>query len=245
MNKAVWLARRNYWIAGIGAIVSAFSFFVLPFLVVTVQSSIALPIFRGGGGEESVSTPVSAMELASHEGLLWLGLLLVLAVLGIAILFLARQSPFGSNAPVQVQARWTAWGFVAAGVLSALCLVISLVLVKQDLQSGQNPLQGLIKSFVHIDAGLGIGGYLFLAGLLTIVVVGIMEAISPVKVQDGAAMGNVPQTQYPPQYNYPPTTYGPTSMGQQGAGSFTDTTTQYGGGNPAGPYQPPSPPYRQ
>jgi hypothetical protein len=232
MNKAVWLARRNYWIAGIGAIVSVFSFFVLPFLVVTFQSSISLPIFRGGGGE-STSKSVSAIQLASLEGLLWLGLLLVLAVLAVSILFLARQSPFGSHTSLQVQARWTAWGFVAAGVLSALCLVISLVLVKQDLQAGQNPLQGLIKSFVHVDAGLGIGGYLFLAGLLTIVVAGIMEAISPVKT-DNAAMGYAAQNQYPQ--------YGSPSMGQ-GTHPYTDATTQYQG-NP-GPYQPPSPPYRQ
>jgi hypothetical protein len=238
MNKAVWLARRNYWIAGIGAIVSAFSFFVLPFFVVTVQSSISLPIFRGNGGE-SVSTSVSAVELAFHEGLLWLSLLLILAVLGLAILFLARQNPFGSNAPIQVQARWTAWSFVAAGVLSALCLVISLVLVKQELQIGQNPLQGIIKSFVNVDAGLGIGGYLFLAGLVAIVVAGIMEAISPVKALDNVAKGNAPQSQYP---QYPPT-YGSTSMGQ-GSQSFTDATTQYRG-NPTTPYQPPSPPYGQ
>ncbi len=241
MNKAVWLARRNYWIAGIGAIVSVFSFFVLPFLVVTFQSSISLPIFRGGAGE-SVSKSVSAIQLASLEGLLWLGLLLVLAVLAVSILFLARQSPFGSHAPLQVQARWTAWGFVAAGVLSALCLFISLVLVKQDLQAGQNPLQGLIKSFVHVDAGLGIGGYLFLAGLLTIVVAGIMEVVSPVRALGDAEMGHAPQNRYP-QHNYPPTTYGSPSMGQ-GSQSFTDATTQYRG-NPTSPYQPPSPPYGQ
>jgi hypothetical protein len=242
MNKAVWSARRNYWIAGIGAIISAFSFLALPLVVVTVQSSISIPILGGGGPKSIISTSMSAMELASHQGLIWVSLLFVLAVLGVSILFLVRQNPFGSNTPVQVQARWTAWGFVAAGVLSALSLVMSFLLVHQLLQSAQSPLQNIVRSLVHADIALGIGGYLFLAGLVAIVVAGILELRSPTKMLSDAEMRQAPQNQYP-QYNYPPTAYGPPSMGQ-GPQSFTDATTQYRG-NPAGPHQPPSPPYGQ
>jgi len=240
MNKAIWLAKRNYWIAGIGAIISVLSFLVFPFL--SFKSLISVPLFRDPISSQAQS--VGAMPLALHQGLLWVSLLLVLAVLGGSIVFLVRQSPFGSRAPVQVQARWVALGFVATGVLSALCLVASLLLIQQDTQNRQDLVQELLGTLglsSSVTSTWGIGAYLFLAGLVTIVVAGIMEAISPVKMlSDGEMIAT--QNQYPPS-NYPPTVYGSTSM-NQGGPPFADASTQYGEKPVSGP-QPPTSPYPQ
>lgn len=235
MNKAVWSARRNYWIAGIGAIVSALSFLLIsPFLYVDVSVSLF-------GFTRGVTKLFSAIDLASNQGLMWGSLVLVLVVLGVSILFLVLANPFGSRIPIQTQARWTGLGFVVAAVLSVVCLVVSLLLMKQNVQSivpvGSSG--SIFSNLIQVHIALGVGTYLFLAGLITIGVAGIMEARSSATMLSNGGMGNAPQNQYP-QYNYPPTTYGSTSMGQ-GAQSFNDTTTQYGG-QPTVPYQPPSPP---
>src|SRR5262249_21764932 len=96
MDKAVLLAKRNYWIVGIGAIVSLVSFLFFPFL--TVESSISLPLL----GSQTTEQAVSALYLAVYQGLLWVSPLLVLVVLGVALVFLLRRSPSGSQVPVQV-----------------------------------------------------------------------------------------------------------------------------------------------
>jgi hypothetical protein len=266
MNKAVWLVKRNYWIAGIGAIVSAFSFLAFTFL--TVNFSYSLPNLLGGGTSPatSVSVPVSATELAGREGLVWVSLLLVLAVLGAAIVFMVRRNPFGSQVPLQVQAKWTAIGFVVAAALSALSLIGALLMIKQSVQDYTGNLGGSLGSnfsnFFHVDYAWGIGAYLFLAGLITIAVAGIMETISPMKMlsdAEMAAMWNYPQN----QYNASANSYESPAM-NQGAQPFADRPSQYGAANPyqgqayppassgqmppAGQYQqPPSqfPPYGQ
>jgi hypothetical protein len=259
VNKAVWLAKRNYWIAAIGAIVSVVSFFVsavsiieLPFL--NISESFSLPNFGPGAptapSPSGFNIPVSALVLASNEGILWVSLLLVLVVLGVSLVFLVRQNPFGSRASVQTQARWTALGFVVAGVLSAVCLIASLLLVQQHLQDLVQNVMGTglgssLSNLFQFNFTWAIGAYLFLAGLVTIVVAGMMEIISPVKMQSNAEMAapvNSPQN----LYNYPP----PMS---QGGPPFADSHTRYGG-NPASDgqsyptvpsQQPPTGPYQQ
>jgi hypothetical protein len=253
MNKAVWLAKHNYWIAAIGAIVSVVSF--LGFTFLDISTSISLPNFGPGPTPSplptSVSLPVSAILLAYVEGILWVSLVLVVAVLGVSLVFLVRRYPFGSRAPVQTQARWTALGFVIAAVLSAVCLVASFLLVQQrgqDLLQNVTgtPLGSLGSSFsdlFHLNFTWGVGAYLFLAGLVVIVVAGIMEIIRPVKLQSDAEMAatlNAPQN----PYNYPSPVYGSTPM-NQGAPPFANAPTQYGG-NPASGGQPyPSAPNQQ
>jgi hypothetical protein len=259
MNKAVWLAKRNYWIAAIGAIISVVSFLAFTFL--TISESISLPNFGPGPTPSPIaaSFPVSAISLAYVEGILWVSLVLVLAVLGVSLVFLVRRNPFGSRAPVQTQARWTAFGFVIAGVLSAACLVASLLLVQQHLKdllqtmtgtSLGGPVSGFSDLF-HMNFTWGVGAYLFLAGLVVIVVAGMMEVIWPVKLQSDAEMAaplNAPQN----PYNYPPPAYGSTPM-NQGSPPFANAPTQYGGSPASGgqPYppapgqQPPAGPYQQ
>jgi hypothetical protein len=238
MNQAVWLARRNYWIAGIGAIVSAFAFlFISPFLSVEVSVSLF-------GFTKSGTKLLGAMDIASNQGLAWVSLLLVVVVLGVSIAFLVLPNPFGSRVPIQTQARWTGLGFVVAAVLSIVCLAVSLLLIKQNEQSlipAGSP-GSIFSNVIQVHITWGVGTYLFLAGLITMIVAGIMEAVSPVKTLTDGETGNTPQNQHP-QSDYPPTIYGSTSMGQ-GTQPFNNTTTQYGG-QPTVPYQPPAPPYRQ
>ena len=203
MDKAVWLAKRNYWIAGIGAIISVVSFIFFPFQ--TVQASISLPFV---GGVTRSEQSINAMYLALYQRWLWVSLFLVLVVLGIALVFLLRRNPFGTRVPLRVQARWTSVGFVVAGVLGITFLVISLLLVQQNVQD--------IVSFLKVvgaDVSItwAFGAYLFLVGLAVIVVAGIMEFLSPVKLPNEGEMANLPgypPNQYPPNpYNYPPERY--------------------------------------
>jgi hypothetical protein len=183
MDKTVWLAKRNYWVASIGAIISVVSFLLFPFL--TVKASVFLPVLGISQSEQSVN----AMSLALYQGLLWASPLLVLAVLGVALVFLLRRNPFGLRVPLQVQARWTAVGFVVAGVLSAVCLVVSLLLIQQNAQDTLSFLKIVGADFSITWA---FGAYLFLAGLAVIVVAGIIEFISPVKLPSDGGMVAAP-----------------------------------------------------
>jgi hypothetical protein len=272
MSQATWLAKRNYWIAGIGAIVALFSFLALNFL--SISYSFSLPDLGTGSTTSTPTTPVSipvaGTSLASYEGLLWVSVVLVLGVLGVAIWFLVRRSPFGLKAPMKVQARWTALSFVVAAVLSALCLVASLSLISQSYQNLVNGSLGNLGSLgssfsdlFHFDFAWGVGAYFFLAGLIVIVVASILEVIWPTKILTDAEMAlqwNYPQSQYTQnqytypdpqnQYTYPPATYGPNSV--QGPQPFGDPNSQYGGSSlypgssypPVSGQQPPADPYQ-
>ena len=183
MEKAVLLAKRNYWVAGIGAIVSLIAFLFFPFL--TVEASISLPLLGSQITEQSVNAPY----LAVYQGLLWVSLLPVLAVLGVALVFLLRRNPFGSQVPVQVQAHWTALGFVIAGVLSAVFLVWSLLLTQQHAQDAMSFLKIIGANF---SVTWAFGAYLFLLGLAAIVAAGLMQVIWPVKIPSDGGMGAYP-----------------------------------------------------
>lgn len=232
MDQAVWLAKRNYWIAGIGAIVSIVSFLAFPFL--TVNISISLPLF---GTSTLSDQSVKAVDLASRQGLLWLSLLLAFAVLAVAIVFMVSRNPFGSRVPVQVQAHWTALGFIIAGVLSAIFLVASLLLIQQNEQSALGFLTKIIGADFSVAWAFGV--YLFIAGLATIVVAGLLEFISPVTMASDAGMADLPnyaQNQYPPNpYTYPTERYGATPMDQ---GPYSGSQTQYPGSQPPTQYPP-------
>ena len=192
----------------------------------------------------------------------------MLGILGAAIWFIVRRSPFGSKAPVKMQARWTALGFIVAAVLSALCLVASLSLISQSYQNLVNGSLGSLGSLgssfsdlFHFDFNWGIGAYFFLLGLIVVVIAAVLEVLWPVSVLSDAEMAlqwNYPQSQYTypnaqNPYTYPSATYGPDSMQQgQGSQSFADPNSQYGGGPayPQSPYppapgqQPPAGPYQ-
>jgi hypothetical protein len=256
MNKIVWLAKRNYWIAGIGAIISIFAFLALTFL--NVSYSFSLPGLGLGGTTATppVTFPISATSLASSEGLLWVGLLLVIAVLVVSILFLVRSNPFGSRAAIAVQARLTALGFVIAGGVAALCTVVSLLLIEQSTQSllggESSSLNGLglgsaFSSYFHFTFIWGAGVYLFLAGIVLIVVAAILELLYPTKIlnnAESATAWSYPQNQYPQnQYNYPMPTYGPppSTQGPQPSTNFADPHSDYAGSSqPQASFPPPS-----
>lgn len=253
MNKAVWLAKRNYWIAAVGAIVSLISFFTVNFLDISV--SFSLPNL-GLGTPPALPSPslsVNALSLALSEGILWVSLALVLVVLGVAIVFLVRRNPVGSRASVQAQARWTALGFVVAGVLGIVCLVASILLIQQHVQDIVQNVSGTglgsdLPDLFHFNLTWGVGAYLFLGSLVAIVVAGLMEVIWPMKLQSDAEMATIASS---PQngYDYLPPTYRQTSMNQ----SAPHAPTQYGGspasGGSAYPtipgQQPPPGPYQQ
>jgi hypothetical protein len=181
---------------------------------------------------------------------------LVLAVLGVSVFFLVRRNPFGVRTPLQRQARLTAVGFVVAGVVSAVCVVASLLLVEQHLQDLVQSVIGpglgsSLSNLFHVSVTWAIGVYLFLAGLVVIVVAGVMEAIAPVRMQsDPEVVVTLTSPQNP--YADPSPMYGSAPMNQGGA-PFANSPTQYGGTPMSGgqPYpsapgpQPPAGPYQQ
>lgn len=204
MDQTTWLAKRNYWIAGSGAIISLVSFLAFPFLNVTYS----IPsLFTGDTTSDTKS--YLATELASSEGLLWVGLVLVLVILVGSIASLVRESPFGLRVPMHVQARYTALGFVVAGVLSGVCMVASFLAIQQDMQNAQDSLKiigWVFSGLFHVEPTLGFGAYLFLAGLVTVVVAGLLEGISPLQSPSDREMATRPnysQNQYPSMYTYP------------------------------------------
>lgn len=168
MVSAILLAKRNYWIAGIGAVICVIAFLFFPFM--TFESSQSLPIL---GINHTVVQPVNTI-LAFYNGWLWVSLLFVLAVLGTALVFLLRRAPFD---PRQVQARGTGLGFVVAGVLSAVFLVFSLLTIQQNAQNVLGVLGFLSIVGVSVSVTWALGVYLFLAGLIVIVSAGFMQIL--------------------------------------------------------------------
>lgn len=244
---------RYFLVSALGALVAFLSFLLLTFITLNLKET-------EDGVTFSMNLPLTATALSVQASAIWLSGLLALIAFIISCLLIYRNRPFWGQTPAETQAKWGLYGLAGAGVLALLIQYLCVSGLGSSVKSnpailnilfgtsgtGKDSFASMANgSAVDISATYGIGAWLFLVGMLVVIVGAVLEIVqrTPKAVQtqvpypqgyvaDPYAQG---QQAYPPQYpqtgagQYPPQTPAPTQDAPTGYGY-----PQY----PAAPQQP-------
>lgn len=225
---------RYFLVSAIGALIALLSFLLFPLVTwnIRISSSIISLAF---------DFPLNATLISHQAAAIWLCAILALGALIVSCLLIYRSRPFGGQTPVETQTQWGLYGLAGAGVLA---LIIQFIVVsnlgpsiKSDPSifsalnstggSSTSGINSLLTSITDSSASYNIGAWLFLLGMLAVIVgAGIeilqrnprlLQSLSP---QPGSAPNPYQgQPGYPPSYpqeGYPPQT--PSTPQQPGSG---------------------------
>lgn len=252
---------RYFLVSAIGALIALLSFLLLPF--VTWNIKISSSIFS-----LALAFPLNATLISRPAAAIWLCAVLALGALVVSCLLIYRSRPFGGQTPAETQTQWGLYGLAGAGVLA---LIIQFIVVsnlgstiKSDPSffntvnsagsSSSSSISSLLTSITESSASYNIGAWLFLLGMLAVIVgagIEILQRDPKLHQELSPQAGSVPnpyqghpgQPGYPPAYPpvganpYPPQT--PSSPQQPGSGYNYPSTPQ------ADPYASPQHPEQQ
>ncbi|GHO66634.1 hypothetical protein KSC_055260 [Ktedonobacter sp. SOSP1-52] len=243
---------RYFLVSAIGALIALLSFLLFPFVTwnIRINASVVSLAF---------AFPLNATFISQQAAAIWLCAILALGALIVSCLLIYRSRPFGGQTPVETQTQWGLYGLAGAGVLA---LIIQFIVVSNlgssiksnpsifnalnsiDSSSSSSSVNSLLTSITDSSASYNIGAWLFLLGMLAVIVgAGIeilqrnprlLQSLSP---QPGSAPNPYQgQPGYPPAYPpqgtnpYPPQT--PSAPQQPGSGYSYPPQT------PSAPQQP-------
>ncbi|EFH90216.1 DUF3824 domain-containing protein [Ktedonobacter racemifer] len=239
MQSLTQPGNRSYLIAAAGALVALVAFLFLPFAHLEMTMGMSSPTNSTAPQTTTSGIDLQGPILAALNGGVWINVLLIAVILlVVALLIYRRQDPFGiAKMPSEIQARWGQYLLIGLGVVG----LIFQFLVPGLTTSGVNTFVDAFKSSLTNLGGLGslaaglfslnssasllIGGWIFIVGMLVVIVGGALPLLPRTIVQP-----NIQPGQYPPA-GYPP---------QQPSGQYPQSpqAEQYGAPTPQYPQQP-------
>lgn len=196
--------RAGYIIAGIGSVLALLAFFAFPFITIsaslapsTFSYSQSLTASQIAGSSQSFSVGAALGLSAGTGSVLW-----VTALAALAALILCVAVPFSTAAIRNGPHHFAGWSLIAGGLVStALTIIIGLMTLDQFNQTLRRITSGLglntapIPIDFSISAGPGIGFYVLIASLLTMVAGGIVVVVRHDPLFRPSAPGVAPPTQ--------------------------------------------------
>ena len=153
---------RSYLIASLGALIAAFTFLFLPFGAITYQMA---------GSQRGIT--ITAGDFTSNGawftlplGVVWLSVLLLLAIIGIALYTLTQNTKSNTSEEVY-HSRWAGETITTLGIASLVLYLWSYFLVILRIQ-------GVYPAQMQAGVSLGIGSLLTIFFLLVTIAGGVL-----------------------------------------------------------------------
>jgi hypothetical protein len=260
MNMQANSQKYGHFIAAGGMVLALISFFLIPFMTMTLTVPNLNPLSPSSSTAQSSSETFTALQSASFQGFVWLDALLATGILLLALLLAFSHNPFGTTRiPLTKQIQWGIYAIIGASVISLLVEFFVMRTVPGSFVSmytfstGSSSQTAAIQTFENeTSMSYAAGSWIYLVGMLAAIggaIYAFMStrstAVAPGQIpspymQPPASPYMVPPTQQsipPTQQNVPP----PWQQPNQPPSQYPPQPTQAAPGQ----YPPTSQPWQQ
>jgi hypothetical protein len=164
--------KYGHFIAAGGMVLALISFFLIPFMTMTLTVPNLNPLAPQSSTVQSSSETFSALQSASFQGFVWLDALLAAGILLLALLLAFSHNPFGtSRIPLNKQIQWGIYAIIGASVLSLLVQFFVMRTVPGSFVSmytfSSNSQNSAIQTFENeTSMSYAAGSWIYLVGML-------------------------------------------------------------------------------
>lgn len=167
--------KYGHLIAAGGMVLALISFFLIPFMTMTLTVPNLNPFSPQSSTVQSSSQTFTAIQSASFQGFVWLDALLAGGILLLALLLAFSHNPFGtSRLPLNKQLQWGIYAIIGASVLSLLVQFIVMRTVPgsfagmlSSVSASSSSQNSEVQAFLNeTSMSYSVGSWIYLVGML-------------------------------------------------------------------------------
>ena len=175
MNMQANSQKYGHYIAAGGMVLALISFFLIPFMTMTLTVPNLNPLSPSSSTVQSSSQTYTAIQAASLQGFVWLDALLAAGILLLALLLAFSHNPFGTTRiPLTKQIQWGIYAIIGASVLSLIVqffvmrtVPASLIGMFSSLYSSSSSQNSSVQTFLNeTSMSYAAGSWIYLVGML-------------------------------------------------------------------------------